>query len=187
MARTVSITNGGTGASDSVNLINLSTSGIVAQKGGFGQREIPILAGAITEEWRFNLRGTSHDHVAPQGQPLTKAGGGPGESKEEPWRTKPIYLKVQTTNETNARYATIHEVRDLAHPDLFDHPFELEAMIEGLSMTVVREHPWRSAAPNTLPTASPLTASGGPASPTIVHIANFRDDGNLTPVFLADG
>ena len=187
MARTFIITNGGTGASDSVNLINLSTSGIVAQKGGFGQREIPILAGAITEEWRFNLRGTSHDHAASQVQLLTKLGREAGEFQEEPWRTKPIYLKVQTTNETNARYATIHEVRDLAHPDLFDHPFELEAMIEGLSMTVVREHPWSSHAPNTLPTVSPLTASDGPASPTMVHVANFRDDGNLTHVFSDDG
>jgi hypothetical protein len=187
MARTFTITNGGTGASDSVNLINLSTSGIVAQKGGFGQRDVPILAGAITEEWKFNLRGTNHDHAASQVQLLTKLGREAGEFQEEPWRTKPIYLKVQTTNETNSRYAMIHEVRDLAHPDLFDHPFELEAMIEGLSMTVVREHPWRSAAPNTLPSPMTLGTSDGAGSPTLVHIANFRDDGNLTHVFSDDG
>ena len=187
MARTFTITNGGTGAANAVNLIDLSASGIVAQKGGFGQRDIPILPGAITEEWKFNLRGTSHNHVASQVQILTKLARHAAEFQEEPWRTKPIYIQVQTTGESNTRYAMIHEVRDLAHPDLFDHPFELEAMIEGLSMTVVREHPWRSAAPNTLPTASTLTASDGPASPTIVHIANFRDDGNLTHVFLDDG
>src|SRR3989304_5894808 len=35
--------------------------------------------------------------------------------------------------------------------------------------------------------AARLTASDGPASPTIVHIASFRDDGNLTHVFLDDG
>jgi hypothetical protein len=186
MARTFKLTNG----SEEVDLINIGATGIIAERGGFGGREIPvgIQAGIqVLERWSFNLKASSHDNAASQIQALVKLAHYARDFGKELWRTRPVYLQQQTTNETNARYAAVLEISDLTIPDFFDQPFEGSAELDGFGMTVLREHPWRSGAPGVLGSAFTLAASDGPVSPSIVQLANFRDDGNLTHVFVDDG
>jgi len=59
--------------------------------------------------------------------------------------------------------------------------------MDPLVVSIVRTHPWSSQPVGTLGTALTLVESDGPAAPTKVHIANFRDDGTLTHVKVAQG
>jgi hypothetical protein len=140
----------------------------------------------VTERWALRVKGTSNDNLASQLQTLIKLLRKASDFEDGVVFTKPVYLQVQMANETGARYALVHGATDL------EFPFGIEKYVQNSStaeidVTIEREHPWRSAAPNTLPTASTLTASDGPASPTMVHVANFRDDGVLSSVKVDDG
>ena len=183
MARTFVLTD----TDDTVNL--LDPTALIAERGGFGEQEVPLGVKAglqVVERWSFNLIGTSHDNVAQQLQKLAKLASRAEEHQREIWRKKPVYLQQQTTGETAGRYARVDQILELRMPDRFDQPFESSSELEGMGMTIVRERLWRSGAPGSLGTALTLGASSGPATPLLVHVANFRDDGDLTHVFHYD-
>ena len=186
MARTLKITDGTT----SVNLIDTAATGIILQRGGGGPGEIPLgfsEGPQVVERWTFNLKGSSHDNVASQLSTLIKLTRQAKQYHEEIWRRKAVYVESQTTAETAARYALLFEATDLEIPDRYDFPFEGDSELEGLGLTLVRAPPWSSQPPGTLGAAVELDASNGPADPSKVHLANFRDTANLTHVFVDDG
>lgn len=181
MARTFTLRDAS--GNSSISLINNGATGYIASRGGFGPVRISDLVamqGRMAETWTLNLKASSHDNAASQFETLEKMLDSAAYHEGEIWQPEPVYLVQQTTNETNARYARVFMAMELDYPDLFDNPFETDYNIERFSITLVREHPWRSGAPGSKGSAITLTATDGPASPTKVHVANFRDDVNIT-------
>ena len=186
MARILQIT----GPAGTVNLIDASATGIILQRGGGAQGEIPLGLSEgprLAERWRFNLKGSSHDNVASQLQTLIKLTREAKQFQQELWRQQAVYLQSQTTGESNPRYAPIVEAMDLEIPDRYAFPFEGDSELEGLGLTLVREHPWREYPPTGLFGAWQLTATDGPADDLFVHVANFQDTEDVDAIYVDDG
>ena len=176
-------------ADDTIDLMD-STSGIATIHEGYSRPRMDLGMGEtsrIVERWQFSLQGSDHDDVADQWQTLTKLARRAKEHQSTIWRTKPVYLKQQTKTETNERYALVYEITDLQAPDIFEAAFEGDDFLKGFAMTVVREHPWRSTAPETLPTVLTLGGSDGTSSATMVQVANFRDEEDVDTIKIDDG
>lgn len=164
--------------STTLNLMNTATSGVIFSRGGAGPINLPLGLSEgtmVAETWTVNVKGTSHDSAATIAQNLFKLAREAKQFKSAIWHTSPVYLQQQTTNETSARYSAVWEMRDIKIPDLFDLPFEANNELEGVEFTVIREHPWRSAAPGTLGSAITLGTSGGTSGAAIATVSNFRD------------
>lgn len=177
---------------DGVTTISLiSITGIIPIRGGLGPNQsspdfdLPGDHLRVAESYQLNLVGTSHDNAATQIQNLIRLLIKARQYHTEHWQTTPVYLKSQTTSETNTRYALVYGCPELSTPDYFNHPFEVDSFIENFGLTIVRGA-WRSAVPGTLPSALTLTATDGPASQSLVHLANFRDDTAITHIFNYD-
>jgi len=172
-----------------VSLINIT--GTIPMRGGLGSGraspdfDLPGDHIRVAESYQLNLVGTSHDNAATQLQTLIRLLIKARQYHTEHWQTTPVYLKSQTTSETNARYALVYGCPELSTPDFFNHPFEVDSFIENFGLTIVRGV-WRSAVPGTLPAALTLTDTDGPASQSLVHLANFRDDTTLTHIWMYD-
>lgn len=187
MARTYTLNRTGAAA---ISLINVGATGIIARRGGFGPFVIPqeiLEGGKMAETYQLNLQGTSDDNVAVQVSAFIQMLLDAQQYQTELWQTSPVYIKQQTTGETNPRYAEVFTAVELEFPDLFNLPFEIDDRIETFSLTIVREQPWRSGIPGVIGTAITLAPTDGPAAPTVVHVANFRDDVNITHTKTLDG
>ncbi|MDK1046268.1 MAG: hypothetical protein QGM45_11365, partial [Anaerolineales bacterium] len=176
--------------SSTVDLINASVTGIDTVHEGYSRPNIDLglnESGRIVERWRFVIKGSDQDNAASQLQSLIKLIRKAKEFQESIWRTKQVYLKQQAKTETNARFALIFEVTGLQAIDPFAASLEENSVVGTFQMTIVREHPWRSGAPGVLGSALTLDASDGPASPTLVHVANFRDNEDADSIYVDDG
>lgn len=191
MARTFKIVKGDPASpTTSINVINTGATGWIAKRGGLGRPRFGISMDAgnrVVDGFEIRLKGSSHDNAASQVQTFVKLLRDAYLYHQEPWQNEPVYLQVQTTGESNDRFALIFASPELEWPDLFDFPFEGDSELDALGLSVIREHPWTSEAPGQLGDIIELDASDGPADPTIVHVANFRDDGALTHVKVDDG
>lgn len=176
---------------DTVDLIDASATGITTQHDRYSKPEINIgigESGQLVEKWQFALKGSSQNNVAAQLQSLIKLARKAKEFQASIFRTKHIYLKQQAKNESNARFALVYEIRGIQSIDPFTTALESSVQAIGtFSMTIVREHPWRSAAPGSLGSALILDPSDGTGAPTLVHVANFRDDEDVDSIYVDDG
>jgi len=191
MARTFNITNG----SDTVDLIDSSSPGIIATKGGFGQSSFTphqyyaaqsIEDELFVEHYDLIVMGSSHDNLATQTRALIKLLKQAYLHRKHPEQYNPVYITQQTTNETGTRYAKVYESPEVSNPDFFNLPFETQNWIETQGVNIARGI-WRSGAPGTLGSALTLDPTDGPASPTMVHVSNFRDDSNITHLYMKSG
>lgn len=191
MARTAKITDG----TLDVNLINTGATGMIPTRGGFGGfRFTPhqydesgdLESRLFSERWRLFVKGSSHDNLATQTRDLYKLLRKAWRYHTDPTQTTPVYLEMQTTNESNTRYALVYRAPEIRTVDKFAIPFEASNEIEHLGIAIAR-FIWESVVPGTLGSAIALTASDGPVSPTKVHVANFRDDVNVTHFKEDDG
>lgn len=188
MGRTLEISDGST----TISLLDPAST--ILARGGYGKLALrgdmlrrPGPGIDLVETYRLSTLGTSHNDLATKLQAFTELLAKAALYGESLWQTTPVYLKTQTTGESKARYALIKGALEELYPDLFDHPFELDNQLEDIERTLIREHPWRDHAPGVLPT-NPLTLddADGPASPMIVHLANFWDTAALSHVFNYD-
>ncbi len=166
MARVFKLTNG----TIDVDLIDTAATGIIAQRGGFGSSRLRadldfvstslqdggILRSAqrqnVVERYSLRLKGSDHNNAAFVMQQLHELLIKAEQYHTTSWQTTPVYLQVQTTNETNARFALVYGSPEIRTPDFFDQPFESSDEIENIDLRIIREPYWRSAAPRTLPT-----------------------------------
>jgi len=188
MSRTFQVTDGTT----TISL--LSVTGIIPPRGGFGGIQLDranlsgdVLAGGdVAENFKLNIIGSSHDNVATQIRALINLLRKAQLYWTTNFQTTPVYLVQQTTNETNARYALVKECYELRFVDVFNHPFEIDKYVENFGLTIVREHPWRSEIPGTLPTAITLTKTDGPADGPEMDVGNARSSLALTYLYNYD-
>lgn len=189
MTETYTITDGTT----SISLLN--TSGFVPLVGGMGSTNYdasqlnlrnPVEYEKIVETYKLKLVSTSHDNAATQMQNLIKLLRKAEQYFSTTWQTTPVYLQVQTSGESNARYALVYGTDKLLIPDLYSKIFRGSNLLVDLGINIVREHPWRSGIPGTLPAASTLTATNGPANQTLVQVANYRDVTALSHIYNYD-
>lgn len=160
--------------SDKVDLINAADPGIIASRGGFGKnRNIKkntftsseLADGAslrfqkalpVAERYRLNLKGSSHDNVANQIQALQRIMRKGDLNQLTDWQEEPLYIKQQTTNETNTRYSKVLAWRDNVYSDLFAPPMEADNQLDDFELSLVREPFWRSTVPGTMPSAETM-------------------------------
>jgi hypothetical protein len=90
------------------------------------------------------------------------------------WQTSPVYLKF-AVNETNYRYAEVYDCPSLQFKDVMTGYME-HGSISDLTLSILREHHWRSAPPGVLPTVLTQTATDGAANPTSVFVSNGQRD-----------
>lgn len=201
MPRTIKIVWSGT------DIDLLDTSGFIAQRGGFGKTRfrtrMDIEEGAfgansrlrstrvplITERYRLNLLGASHNDAATTMQALHQALLEAERFYTTQWQTQAVYLEVQTTNETSIRYARIYGSPQLVTPDFFDQPFESSNEIENVEVQITREPYWRGTAPSVLPAGIALT--GVQAGTAITDVEQFVqlafNDWAINSIFVDDG
>jgi len=183
MARVLSLIG-----STTVNLLDSAAAGITTEHARYSQPDLEVsVPGRIVEQWSFVLKGSSQNNVAAQFQALTKLAREASEYHESIWRTTPVYLKQQAKNESNERYALVYGISGLTSVDPFTTQIEASTAIAQFQMTVIRENPWRSGAPGAIGTALTLDPSDGTGAPTLVHVANFRDDEDVDSIYLDDG
>jgi hypothetical protein len=154
------------GTLSTISLIN--TSGIVAPVGGYGDANLnarhlmgddPTESGRVLETYKLMLRASSQDNAASQYQALLAMLRKAARYGKDPRQTAPVYIKQQLLNETSPRYAICYGAYELVNPNLFRTIFDSKAWIEEFGLTLIREHPWRSGIPGTLPTATTLTVA----------------------------
>ena len=102
------------------------------------------------------------------------------------WQTTPVYLESQGKNETNARFSLIFNGQLSGGFSEHDFVNEKSSLLRTMQLRIEREAGWRDKVPGNYPSAKTLTASDGPADPTLVHIANFTDETLLTHIFNFD-
>lgn len=172
----------------------LNTSGMIPLRGGSAQLNLsetqiefstPTGSEPVLEEYELNLYGTSQDNAAAQLQAFEKMMRKAVAYNRTTWQRYPVYLQQQGDSETNARYAIVLGARGFGLPDIFDVPFAVDARLEGLRVAIMREHPWRSAAPGTTPALITLD-SPDIASATTIQVANHFDDCAVTHVYTYD-
>ena len=176
---------------DGVITVDLISADIAGRIGGFGysrsspDSDLPSNLIRIPENYKLRITGTDQDDVATNVRGLISLLRKAKQYHTELWQTTPVYLKSQTDDETNPRYAMVYGCPELEMPDYFDPMFSVNDILQDVGLTIIRGV-WRSAVPGTLPSALTLTATDGPASPTAVHLANFRDDTTLTHIWMYD-
>ena len=201
--RTYTLTDGET----RVSLITASNPGIMAVRGGLGPtnynpeatfNEISGEDGAylvgyrhnpVIENWRLNILGTSQDDAARQLQGLFMLLRKAVQFHLTRWQTDPVWLQAQTTEETNTRYSLVFGPINWQVPDLFKVPFETDAEIAEMSISITREPFWRSLPPGTLPTALQLSAPDAPSPQATTRrqfVSNYRHTNVLTHIFNYD-
>ena len=188
MSRTFQVTDGTT----TISL--LSITGIIPPRGGFGGPQLdranltadPLSGGEIAESFRLNIIGASHDDAASQIRALVNLLRKGELYWSTGFQTTPVYLVQQATNETNPRYALVKECPELRWVDIFNHPFEIDKYVENFGLTIIREHPWRSGIPGTLPTALTLTKTDGPANGNEMDVGNLRTGLPLSHIYNYD-
>lgn len=181
MAKIAKITDG----TLDVDLIATSAPGITGIAGGFGMTALNPLAFEragimpeeirITERWQLLVRGSSHDNAATQVNALIDLLRKAWRYHNDPRYSKPVYLEWKTDDETGTRRATVYDSPEMALPDLLNDPFAFADLIARVGLRMTRSV-WRSGTPGVKGTAVTLTASDGPATPEIVHIANHQDN-----------
>ena len=188
MARTFTIRNQSN--TKSVNLVPAALTGVMGQRGGFGPTRVPqevLRGGKLAESYRLVVVGTSHDTVAASIQDLYDLLLQAALFDEDSWQNDPVYIVQQGDSETNVRYARVVTWLDYEYPNLYGNPFSQSNILDPLIVSIVRTHPWSSQPIGTLGTAITLVESDGPAAPTKVHVANFRDDVLITHFKMSDG
>jgi hypothetical protein len=182
-----------------ISLIDTGDEGIIAERGGFGQvklfphqfdegRDIDDLL--VVERWKLNIRAYTHNEIASRSRDLMEVLREAWKYHQNPRDTQPVYIRQQTTDESNPRYALVYKSPDVSNPDFFSPPFDPGNLIEGSAVSVAR-FAWEDGVPGDIPaTALVLDTApdGGPASPLIVPISNTEDGvGALTHVYRDDG
>lgn len=185
MARTFKLVVGGS----EVDLIATSPgiAGAMGRTGGYTIPEGVLGGGRVTETYELLARDANIDDLAAQARAFVALVIKAKLYHEEIWQTDPGYIVQEIEGETNARYSLVYTALELEVPSLLGPLLETSFTLKTLRLTLVREHPWRSNAPGTIGTAITLAETDGPATPTKVHIANFRDDGAITDVKTLDG
>lgn len=156
MATTVKITDG----TDEVDFN--SASGFQYLVGGVGKSSLlQNIAlgdyGHAVETLNLKLTATSHDNAATQLRTLNKLLRKAKNYQNTFWQSKPVYLEVKTANETNTRYATILNVKEVSGGEWYDAVFKDSNLAAEFKLALIREHPWRSSAPGSAGTAVSLS------------------------------
>lgn len=194
MARTLDLIDS-SGVLSTITLIASTATGITAPPGGFGEALLnrrhllgddPTESNQILEKWQLMLKGSSQDNAATQLTALLTMLRKAARFAVDPAQSAPVYIKEQTASETNPRYALCYGAYELTEPKLFGRIFDVAYWIQEFGVTLIREHPWTSGVPGVLPTATTLTATDGPASPTTVHLSGMRDNNIITHIYVHD-
>ena len=132
-----------------------SASGLQWLRGGAqtGKIQLNSLAESrrVTETYQLKLTATSHDNAASTIQSLMKVLKAARNFRQSTWETKPVYLKAQTSNETNPRYAMVYQVDAVTPPgETLGIDFDINNVLTDIRIDLIRENPWRSAVPGTL-------------------------------------
>jgi hypothetical protein len=165
--------------SDEIDLIDIGTTdAFKLRRGGAGQTQINqrvrsssnelteqtrtkgVRALPITERYRLNFEGTSHDETAEGIQALFRILAKGERYHYKAWEFRPLYLQQQTTNETNPRYSLILSMNSLRYPDLFNQPFEADNDLDNIQLQITREPYWRDTPPQVLPDKLPMLSAG---------------------------
>lgn len=191
MPRVFEITNG----SLIVDLIEITSPGIIAERGGFGNSKfaphqyyaaLSVDDELFVERWKLLIKGQSHDNLATQSRNLISLLKQAYQHRLDPEEYGPVYIRQQTTNETNERYSKVYESPEISNPDFFAVPFEAENLIETQGVNIAR-FIWTHQAPGSLGNTLVVDPTDGPAIPTLVHVSNFRDDVNVSVIKTDDG
>ena len=147
---------------------------------------LPLLdINRITEQWTFHIKDADANGLAKQVQRLKKLLNQVNEFGYTGMWSRQVYIRQQGDCEDNERIAFVREVREIDFPSILEHPGR-KGLLVGVQMTIIREHPWRSRPPGTLGPAIVQYNNGGPADPSLVHVANFRDQTNVTHIYHYD-
>ncbi len=176
MPRTFKIVKG----SDEVDLIDTGDTGIIFSRGGAGRNSIrpnliftssSLTDGAalraknypiVGETYILNLKGDTHDGTIATLQALERILLDADDHQLTNWQQSPVYLKQQTTGETNARNSLIIAWQSQRLQDLFNFPFEGDSDLDEIDIFIAREPFWRGTAPGVLSSLEPIKAPDFP-------------------------
>ena len=174
----------------SVNLVPATLTGIHGLRGGLGPTRIPqevLVGGKLAESYQLVVFEDDHDGLATLVQDLYDLLMQATLFGDEGWQGDAVYIIQKGRSETNERYSRVITWLDYEYPNLFGNPFSQSSVLDPLVVSIVRTHPWSSQPVGTLGDAITLVESDGPAAPTKVHVANFRDDVVIDHFKLYDG
>lgn len=103
----------------------------------------------VIETYTVNLVGTSHDNMATQLQKLIQLASKARKRHTTKWQKEDVYLEVQTTGETNTRYALVYDIHISFDQSLFDPPMDPGNRVNSIVIKVEREPYWRGQRPGT--------------------------------------
>ncbi len=157
---------------------------------GEGEEIIEESAGNVIDTFKVALYGSSHDVIATNLQNLATLKKEAEDYNKHSWQKTVVYLKAQTSAETNARYYLVKKIKIPTLGALFSNFFTNQKALPDVTILVEREAYARSHIPQTLPAAA-LTlgapqAPGTQADATEQFIANFRDTTALTHIYNYD-
>ncbi len=191
MAKLATISDG----DDTVDLIDATSPGISVHAGGFGPEKLnPAAFGQagmssgqvrVSQRWKLLLQGSSHDNATTQIAAFIDLLRKAWRYHNDPRYIKPVYLSWKTDDETGTRYALVYDAAEMSIPDLLNNPFAYQDIITNMGLQITRGV-WRSDIPGVQGSAITMTATDGPASPTLVHIANHQGDEAIDTIYVLD-
>ncbi len=179
-----------------IDLLDNVSPGMSAH--GAGKQEAPVMPhqfdqlGGLEdrlfiESFRLVVQGSSDDNLATQTRNLLALLRKAWRYHNDPSQLEPVYLQAQTTGESNARFALVYTSPEVTYPDLYGPDVDYADLLGNLGVTIARGI-WRDDKPGSLGSAITLVESDGTsASPTLVHVSNFRDDVDITHFKQNDG
>jgi hypothetical protein len=182
--------------SDGTTTVSFITpSPIVALPDGFGETSLtddnlnmldPISGNKVVESYKLSIHGSSQDAAASEARKLAALLRNAARYEVASAQITPVWMKQQGSEETNPRYALIYGAKEMSLPHPADRTFRFLSWLQTMGLTIIREHPWRSAIPGTLPTALTLTKTNGPVDAMEVDVVNNRTNVGLSYVYNYD-
>lgn len=188
-----------TDGDDEVNLIRVNEhSALAGIAEGFGTQGIVVHRGdravaslddlTFSENYQIVLKENSADELATSSRLLFNLLRKAWLYNNKPERyTTPIYLIARALTETNSRYSIVRGSPSITTEfPIFNEAFEQALVMNNVGVSIQR-FAWATDAQGTLPTASTLDKTDGPAAPTMVFVSNFYDDHSIDQVKVDNG
>lgn len=192
-----------------VELLITTHEDIFAQRGGLGEKKISpnvelssskLADGGylrlfnippIVETYKVNVLGDNIDDLSANLATILEKLYQAIEYQTTDWQDSPIYLEDFLPNEASRRYSLILGWQMLSIPDTHDVGIALAYLIDGGTITLVREPFWWSDPPGSLPDYKEVFNPSHPYFPgsapdDLVVIPNMREDNEVTHIYIYD-
>lgn len=105
---------------------------------------------------------------------------------DDPSQPTPVYWEQRAEGEAGSRFAVLYEAPDASIRNAAARIFQASSWIDKLPLTLIREHPWRTQVPTSLPSPLTLTKTSGTVDKPEIHVTSVEHNSPKTHLYTWD-